>query len=162
MRAKRLTLPLAALLASTGCYRYAEIPVSDLKQGMSVRLQVSGVAVDRIRNSSSASLSLLDGFGVSGTVAGLGGDSLLVSVPRTVMEANVRQRTTVQDLLLFRTEVRDIQLRQFDRKRTTWAVVALGAVVAASVTFALQRGGRSQGTTQPPPPPPETRIPVFR
>jgi len=160
MRAKHLAVPLAVAIASSGCYRYAEIPVSDLTEGMSVRLQVSGVGVDRIRNSAGA--NLLDGFGVSGTVASLGGDTLLVSVPRTIMEANVRQRTTMQDLMLFRTEVREARRRQFDRKRTTWSIVALTAVVAASVAFALQRGGRSQGTTQPPPPPPEIRIPLFR
>jgi len=160
MRAKHFAVPLAVAVASSGCYRYAEIPVSDLTEGMSVRLQVSGVGVDRIRNSAGA--NLLDGFGVSGTVASLGGDTLLVSVPRTIMEANVRQRTTMQDLMLFRTEVREARRRQFDRKRTTWSIVALTAVVAASVSFALQRGGRSQGTTQPPPPPPEIRIPLFR
>lgn len=161
MRAKHIAVSLAAVVASSGCYRYAEIPVSELKEGMAVRLQVSGVGVDRIR-STSPSASLLEGFGVSGTVASAGGDTLLLSVPRTVLEANVRQRTTFQDLILFRTEVRDAQLRRFDRQRTTWAMVALGAVVAASVTFALQRGGRSSGSSQPPPPPPETRIPVFR
>jgi hypothetical protein len=162
MRAKHIAVPLAAVIASAGCYRYAEIPVSDLREGMSVQLQVSGVGVDRIRSSGSGGGSLLEGFGVSGTVASLGGDTLLLSVPRTVMEANVRQRTTLHDLMLFRTEVRDVRLRRFDRQRTTWAIVTLGAVVAASVTFALQRGGRSSGTNTPPPPPPETRIPLFR
>lgn len=160
MRATYLAVPLAALVATSGCYRYAEIPVSDLREGMSVRLEVTGVGVDRIRTTPSA--SLLDGFGVSGLVANTGGDTLLLSVPRTVMEANVRQRTTFHDLMLFRSEVRDARLRRLDRKRTTWTMVALGAVVAASVSFALQRGGRSTGTNQPPPPPPESRIPLFR
>jgi hypothetical protein len=160
MRATYLAVPLAALVATSGCYRYAEIPVSELREGMPVRLEVTGVGVDRIR--STPSMSLLEGFGVSGQVASVGGDTLLLSVPRTVMEANVRQRTTFQDLMLFRSEVRDARLRRLDRKRTTWAMVALGAVVAASVSLALQRGGRSTGNNPPPPPPPESRIPLFR
>lgn len=161
MRATFLLLPLTVVVGATGCYRYAEIPVADLRPGMSVRLQLSGTGVDRIRNGGSSDFRLLNGFEVSGTLSRAAADSLLLSVPTTVMEANVRQRTALQDLLLFRSEVGGARIRRFDRTRTTWTVVALGVAAAVSVTVALQRGGRAGGTIPPPPPPPETRIPLL-
>lgn len=159
----RSTLPVLSFLTlflTTGCYRYSEIPVADLSPGMTVRVSVSATGVDRLSSGDSGQARLLRERSVSGAVARADADSLVLAVPVTVMEANVRQRTALRDLALLRSEVRDARLRRFDRTRTTWTFVALGIAAAASVTFALQRGGRAGGTIPPPPPPPDNRIPL--
>ena len=160
MRSTLPALTLLTLFLTTGCYRYSEVPVAELAPGMSVRVNVSGTGVDRLSNGDSGQARLLKGMAASGTVSRAGTDSLVLAVPVTVMEANVRQRTALRELALLRSEVRAARLRRFDRTRTTWTFVALGIAAAASVTFALQRGGRAGGTIPPPPPPPEHRIPL--
>ncbi len=160
MHSRPFFIFVAVVSSLAGCYRYSEVPVGDLTTGMSVRLRLTGAGVDRLGGNDSGQARLVNGQTVSGTVTRSSADSLVVAVPVNVMEANVRQRTALQDFSLLRSDVREARLRQFDRTRTTWTVVALGAAVAASVGFALQRGGRAGGTIPPPPPPPEQRFPL--
>lgn len=160
MHSRPFFVLVAVVICLSGCYRYAAIPVPDLTTGMSVRLRLTGAGADRLGGSDSGQARLVNGQTVSGTVSRASAESLVVAVPVSVMEANVRQRTALRDFSLLRSDIRDARLRRFDRTRTTWAVVALGAAVAASVTFALQRGGRAGGTIPPPPPPPEQRSPL--
>jgi hypothetical protein len=151
---------LAVLTATTaGCYRYSPISVDSLLEGQTVRMELSAVAVDRVRQGGPDATKLLEGFLVNGTVSRLASDSFFVSVESSLLDAGVRARTVTHDLSLHRTDVQRATLRQLDRKRTTWTSVALGAVAIGSATFALRRGGRSGGTTPSPPGPPEMRIP---
>jgi hypothetical protein len=123
---------------------------------MDVRLELSAVAVDRLRRGPDSLAKLVDGFKVSGTVSELRGDSLLLAVPTSYMEANVRLQTQLHNLPLFRSDVQRVLSRQLDRKRTTWTGVAIGLVGVAAVAYVLDHGGgRSGGSTPNPPPPPE-------
>ena len=135
----------AGLTGGTGCYHYAALPVSELEPSMNVRVDLSGVAVDRLRGGPDSLSRLVDGFTVSGTVARLSADTVVVSVPKNYMEANVRLRTQLHDLPLLRSDVQRVQSRRLDRARTTWLGVGIGAVSAAAVAIVLDRGGQSSG-----------------
>ena len=147
------------IAGATGCYRYAPIGVGELQEGQTVRMQLSAVAVDRVRQGGPEESRLLEGFGVSGTVRRLASDSLFVTVESSLLDAGARARTVARDVPLLRSDVQHAALRRLDKKRTTWASVVLGAAAIGSVALALQRGGRSGGTTPNPPGPPETRFP---
>jgi len=147
--------------ASQGCYHYAPVPVTDLAPGVSVRMELSAVAVDRLRRGSDSVAKLLDGFNVSGTISRVAGDSLLVLVPTSYMEANVRLKTQEHPVALLRSDVERVRLRRLDRTRTTWIGVAAGAVAAGAVVYVLDHGGRSSGGTPKPADPPDSRSPVL-
>ena len=157
----RSVLSLAvAGLTTTACYHYAPVPVTELAPEMSVRVELSGVGVDRIRRGPDSLARLVKGFKVNGTISRLAADSLLLSVPTSYMEANVRLRTQLHNLALFRSEVQRVHRRQLDKTRTTWAGVALGAATAASIAYVLQRRDQSAGGNPRPPEVPETLIPL--
>jgi hypothetical protein len=142
---RALAVATACLAAGTGCYHYAPLQVTEIEPAMTVRLELSGVAVDRLRRGPDSLARLVNGFDVSGTVSRINGDSVVLSVPTSYMEANVRLRKQLHDLPLFRSDVQRAQWRRLDRARTTWMGVAVGAVGAASVAYVLNRGGRSSG-----------------
>jgi hypothetical protein len=155
--ARRLGVGVAAavLATSAACYRYAPVPVTDLTPAMDVRVQLSAVAVDRLRRGPDSVAKLVDGFNVSGTVSELRGDSLLLAVPTTYMEANVRLQTQLHNLALLRSDLQQVTSRRLDKRRTTWTGVAIGLVGAAAVAYVLDHGGRSSGSTPKPPDPQE-------
>jgi hypothetical protein len=160
--ARRLTRAALAVLlgAAGGCYRYKPVPVSALAPDMSVRLELSAVAGDRLRTGPDSLHRLVDGFNVSGTVARLESDTLLLAVPTSYMEANVRLKTELHNLPLLRSDVQRVQSRRLDRARTTWTGVALGVLAAASAAYVLNKGGRSTGGIPKPGDPPEILIPA--
>ncbi len=125
---------------------------------MTVRLELSAVAVDRLRQGPDSLAKLVDGFTVSGTVSQLRGDSVLLSVPTSYMEANVRLRTQMHDLPILRSDVQRVKSRRLDRARTTWTGVAIGAIAAASVAYVLSHGGESSGSSGKPVDPSEIRL----
>src|SRR5262245_43391357 len=105
-RAHRIVTTVAVLVgAAQGCYHYAPVPVTQLSPGESVRMELSAVAVDRLRRGSDSVAKLLDGFNVSGTLSRVAGDSLLVLVPTSYMEANVRLKTQEHPVALLRSDV---------------------------------------------------------
>jgi hypothetical protein len=146
--------------AATGCYRYVSVPVAELAPDMPVRMRLSAVAVDRLRAQPDSAARLLDGFSVSGTVSQLGSDTVLLAVPKSFMEANVRLKTEQHALRLLRSDVQYAESRRLDRARTTWTGVALGVVAAASAVYVLNRGGRSSGSNPKPVDPAELVVPV--
>jgi hypothetical protein len=125
---------------------------------MTVKLELSAVAVDRIRQGPDSLAKLVDGFTVSGTVSQLRGDSLVLSVPTSYMEANVRLRTQMHDLSLLRSDVQRVTSRQLDRARTTWTGVAFGALAAGGVAYVLSHGGDASGSNNKPVDPSEIRL----
>ena len=160
----RRSLAIVACCATfgTGCYRYASVPVESLTPDMSVQLELSAVAVDRLRRGPDSVARLVNGFTVSGTVSRLRGDSLLLVVPTSVMEANVRLTTQNHDLPLLRTDVQSVRSRRLDRARTTWTGVVLGALAAGAVVYVLDHGGDASGGTSKPVDPSERRgLPVV-
>jgi hypothetical protein len=160
----RRTISAALLaLAAAGCYRYGPVQVGEIEPGASVRMRLSGNAVDRLRNGAAADGDLLDGFSMTGRVTRAGPDTIVMEVPTMVMEANVRPRTVYQGISLARSEVQAAELRRIDRRRTTWVVAGIGSAIAASVVVALRGNERTGGNLPPGGGPPEIRFPLgFR
>jgi hypothetical protein len=130
---------------------------------MSVQLDLSAVAVDRIRRGPDSLAKLLDGFTVSGTVSRLKGDSVLLAVPTSVMEANVRLVTQTHDLPILRSDVQGVRSRRLDRARTTWTGVAVGVLAAGAVVYVLNHGSESSGSSSKPTDPSEFRaLPILQ
>lgn len=128
---------------------------------MTVQMELSAVAVDRMRHGPDSLVRLVDGFNVSGTVSRVSGDSVLLSVPTSYMEANVRLKTQLHRLPLLRTDVQRVRERRLDRARTTWAGAAVGAVAVLSAAYVLNWGGESKGSIPKPVDPAENRIPIL-
>ena len=152
---------VAALVGSQGCYHYAPVQVADLAPGTSVRMELSAVAVDRLRRGPDSVAKLIDGFNVTGTVSRVAGDSVLVMVPTSYMEANVRLKTEEHPVTLLRSDVERVRLRRLDRTRTTWIGVAAGAVAAGAVVYVLDHGGRASGGSTKPGDVADSRSPVI-
>jgi hypothetical protein len=153
-----LAVTAVCLAGGTGCYHYAPLPITELEPAMTVRMELSGVAVDRLRRGPDSVARLVNGFNVSGTVARLNADSVVVSVPTSYMEANVRLKTQLHDLPLFRSDVQRVQWRRLDRARTTWVGVGVGVVGATAIALVLNRGGRSSGGIPKPVDPVDARM----
>src|SRR4051812_12235874 len=160
--ARRLTRAALAVCfgAAGGCYRYQPVEVSALAPDMSVRMELSAVAVDRLRTGPDSLHRLIDGFNVSGTVARLESDTVLLAVPTSYMEANVRLKTEMHNLPLLRSDVQRVQSRRLDRTRTTWMSVALGVLAVSSAAYVLNKGGKSTGGSPKPGDPPEMLVPA--
>jgi hypothetical protein len=148
---------LAVCVSTASCYSYATVPASELTPSMAVRMELSGVAVDRIRSGPDSARRLLDGFKVSGTISRMAADSIVVAVEESYMEKNVRLRTQLHDLPLLKSDVRHVESRRLDRKRTTWVAVGLGVAAAASTAVVLNFGGRSSGSIPKPVDPVDSR-----
>ena len=149
---------LCSICVAGGCYSYAAVPVESITPAMTVQLELSAVAVDRLRHGPDSLARLVDGFTVSGTVSKLCGDSVLLAVPTSVMEANVRLRTQLHDLPILRSDVQGVKSRRFDRVRTTVTGVAAGVVAAGAVAYVLNHGGNSSGSNGKPVDPSEIRV----
>ena len=158
---RALVSAVVALVGSQGCYHYAPVQVTDLAPGTSVQMELSAVAVDRLRRGPDSVAKLLDGFNVSGTVSRVAGDSVLVMVPKSYMEANVRLKTEDHPVALLRSDVERVRLRRLDRMKTTWVGVAAGAVAAGAVVYVLDRGGRASGGSTKPGDVADSRSPVI-
>lgn len=156
-----LVAAVAALAGSQGCYHYAPVRVTDLSPGLSVKMELSAVAVDRLRRGPDSVAKLLDGFNVSGTVSRVAGDSVLVMVPKSYMEANVRLKTEEHPVALLRSDVERVRLRRLDRAKTTWIGVAAGAVAAGAVVYVIDHGGRASGSSTKPGDVADSRSPVI-
>ena len=148
-------------MSSIGCYHYAVVPPNELVPSMTVRAELSAVAVDRLRQAPDSVSKLVDGFNVTGTVARLSADSVTLSVPTSYMEANVRLKTQLHDLPLLRSDLQRVRERRLDRARTTWIGAGLGAALVVSAGYALDWGGKSKGSTTKPIDPVDSRIPVL-
>jgi hypothetical protein len=148
-----------AQLATAGCYRYIDVPVSTLQPGADVRARLSAVAVDRLREGGNGVGRLIEDFTVSGKVSRLPSDSLVLEVPFAQADATIRGPSMLASVALARGDLRSTELRQIDRSRTTLTVVAIGVAAVAFAVFAVNRGGKSLGTIPPPGGPTETRLP---
>ena len=150
---------LAAQLATVGCYRYTDVPVSSLHPGADVRARLTAVAVDRLRDGGNGVGRLIEDFSVTGRVSRLPSDSLVLDVAFAQPDATSRGPSMLASVALARGDLRSTELRRIDRGRTTLTVAAIGAAAVAFAVFAVNRGGRSLGTIPPPGGPTESRIP---
>lgn len=154
-------LALATLvLSGSACYRYVPVPVAELRPDEGARVQLTAMAVERIRRGPPEDVRLLDGFAMNGTVARVGGDSLVLSLPvSSTTDIAVRPTTFFRPFALPVTDIRQAEMRLLDRTRTTWTVVAVGVLTAAAAVYAVQRGGLATGGKAPPIDPVDARLP---
>ena len=153
---------VAALLGTSACYSYQPVQLGELKANSSVRVQLTGMAVEQLRNGKNGEARLLDDFSVSGTVPRLSRDSLVLSVQTSQSsDAMTRPVTFFQPLPLARSDLRSAEVRRLDRKRTTITSTVLGALAIGAAAYAIAHGGEASGTTPPNGGPNEVRVPVF-
>lgn len=156
-----LALALGATL-STGCYTYQPVALSELTPESTVRLQLSGTAVERLRNGTNNEARLLDDFSVSGKVARLSSDSIVVSVQTSQSsDAMTRPVNFFQPLPLSRSDLRTAEVRRLDRKRTTITATVLTVLSIGAAVYAIKHGGEASGSTPPNGGPNEVRVPLL-
>jgi hypothetical protein len=158
--ARRALALLPLLLLLPACYRTAPIDLAALPEGANARFVLSGQAVERFRRDP-LQAALLDDFSVTGRLDRRSADSLLVSVATRTVEAGAASSTVRRTLTLAPSEVRTVEQRTLDRRRTRWTAIGLGVATVAASSFVVYRGGRSSGNSGRPVDPTEQRWPVW-
>ena len=155
-------LVLCSAVTTTGCYTYQRASLSELKPDMTVRAELTAVAVDRFRNSPNGERRLITGFEVDGLVASASADSVIVSVP-TSSDTDPLARGMVfrQPITLRQADVQRVDLRTLDRRKTAWTSAILTTLGLAAAVYAIRRGGESSGSTPVPGGPNEVRVPAM-
>lgn len=150
------------LLASTtaACFRYAEVPIASLRPGHQVRAQLTGSAVERLRNGGHGEARLLDDFSLTGRIERAPSDSLVFAIEVAPPDATQRTMRELATVALTRGEVRRAELRTLDRKKSFLTGAAISAAAVLFAVYAVKRGGEGSGTTSQPTSPPEIRIPL--
>lgn len=150
---------LVVLLPMTGCYTYAEVPLTSLSPGVQARLRFSQDGFGRVVNQAAMNGVPIESFdltarGVVGRVVAAGGETMTLQLRGAggaVFDAQVPV-----------VAIEESALRRFNAKRTVLAVAAVAALTAA--TFAT---GVIGGTTSSTPPPggddfaPRHSVPIF-
>jgi hypothetical protein len=148
----------ALLIAATNgaCYRYAPVTLGAAASSSEVRVRVTEAAAARLSPDLGAFTTEIDG-----QLAPQGADSVSVAIPIERAYRGITVGTTTQTLYLGRSEIVEVQRRQFDRVRTTLVsagvVVGFGLLAAAVVQLADPNPDSQDGPPVPPPSP--TRIP---
>lgn len=154
-------LVLAAIVTNTACYSYRTIPLTGVEAGTPVRARLTAVGLDRLQRSGIPEARLVKDFRLTGVISRLTTDSVILGVEQSVMEANVRVRTTYTDLPLLRNELQQVDLRTLNRRKSTVVGLALTAAAVVGVAIAIERGGRSTGTVPPQGGPADHVIPAW-
>lgn len=136
---------LVVLLPMSGCYSYAEVPLTSLSPGVQARLRFSQDGFGRVVNQAAMNGVPVESFdltarGVVGRVVVAGGETMTLQLRGAggaVFDAQVPV-----------VAIEESALRRFNAKRTVLAVAGVAALTAA--TFAT---GVIGGTTSSPPPP---------
>lgn len=158
----RGVLLAVAIVPTIGCYEFTAIPVSDLRPGVHVRTQISGAGLDRLRRGPEGQAVDLRSLTINGHVSEVGADSVLLRVPRTLLEADFRAQIVNQHVQLARSEVASVSSRQLNRRKTAFLVAGLAALGTA-VVIGVHNGAGASNPIVSPGGPPETRIPLaFR
>jgi hypothetical protein len=129
--AVRCATQFACVVFLAGCYRYAPAQLEEVAPGTEVRTQLSGIGVERLRQGEGMS-RLLDGFSVTGKLAEIRSDGVVLSVPNTIIQADYRARVLTQNLFLARSEVVRTEIRRLDAKKTA-LFGAVGLAIAAFI-----------------------------
>jgi len=162
LRAVPAVVATAALSLASACFSYQPAQVAELTPTTNVRIELTAPGVERLRNGSNNEARLLRDFSLDGKLAQVNGDSLVVNIPTTTTpDAGARAMTFSQPVTIARTEVRRSEVRVLDRKRTTITSIAIGTLSLAAAIYAIDRGGRSSGTTPVPGGPNEIRLPAL-
>jgi hypothetical protein len=144
-------------LASGGCFTYAPVAFESVKSNENVRVRVTDDAAARLSKDLGAFATELDG-----ELAPQPHDSVSIGVSIDRAYRGVTVGTTTQQLYLARSEIIEVQRRQFSKSHTVLmsAGIAVGfGVLAAGIVQLVDPNGPSDSQPTPPPPPQLRRPP---
>ena len=141
-------------LALSACYAYTAAPPSGARLGERVRVRISGAEADRLESMLGQSGRTIEGDLLEQADSSISlGVTLPYQLDATTMPSRAQQRIVIP-----RTELQELQLRQLDKVRTSLLVgigVAGVVAIAASKGSSLLGGGGAGGS------PNERRDPVM-
>ena len=135
---------------AAACYRYVPIAPDAAASRDEVRIRLTEDAAARLSKDLGAYVTEIDG-----QFAPQGADSVAITIPIERQYHGMTVGTTSQVLYLGRSEVVEVEKRQFDRART--ALVTAGTVVGFGILAAgivQLTDPNSDSQDHPPPPPP--------
>ncbi len=147
-------LALLLLLALSGCYAYVPVVDDGLTPGDDVRLRLSAPTATTVSERIGRPIR-----SVEGPLLLLSSDSLRVNVGWGAIYAGTVFEGRRDTLQFHRSQILEVDRREFSRFRTGLAAAALTAGVVALIR-AITAGG--QGTPDPGEPPPTFGIPPGR
>lgn len=159
-RARRRVVACALLPLLGACYRTAPVDLAALPEGASAKFVLSGEAVERMRRDPGQA-ALLDDFAVTGELARRSADSLTIAIVSRTVEAGAVTSTMRRELRLAPADVRSVQQRTLDKRRTRLMAISLAAGTAVASSFIVYSGGRSTGNSGRPVDATEQRIPLW-
>jgi hypothetical protein len=132
---------------TTGCYTYAPIELATVTPGMDVRARVRATTAEQL----GPSLGMSDARLLSGSVVDLTPDGVTLRVESVRAGTIGAPEGLLQQILISRADVLELESKRLDQGRTRLAVAA-GVVGAAALAVTIVRG-RSTGesaVTEPP------------
>jgi hypothetical protein len=145
------TLGSATWLLSA-CYSYMAAPSSQLRVGEHVRVRVSGAEAERLESTVNVSDRRIEGELLEQADSNIAlGVTLPTSPSSSTLPEQLEQRVVIP-----RADLQDVELRRFDRFRTTLLV---GGVAAGVVAIAAAKGSSLLGGSGATGSPNERRVP---
>ena len=138
------TLGIALCALCSGCFSYIAMPSAGVHVGDQIRVHLSGAEADRL----GAQLGW-DDRTIEGELVQQGDTAIVIAASLRPRGADVGlvDRTTVQQIVISRSGVQEVQTRRLDKFRTALLIggAAGVALAVASSTGALQPGSRGSG-----------------
>lgn len=143
---------------AAACYKYTNIGPGEIPVGANVRAQLSDDGEQRIRNVVGIAGKGLKNRQLQGHVLGTDQDGILLNVPWAERQyaAWYESQYLEQRIRVHREEIREIELRVFDRTKT--AVFAVGGAAAVAFVLLKTLGGEAGGSVPTTNPAPDERI----
>ena len=140
----RACLLLVLVVLSVGCHRYVPAQIGDVSPGMEIRLRLSDEGAERVEE-----FTGLRRAEVSGELLEWS-DEVLVSMPAP-NQVGMNGRSLQQRVVVGADQVLGIDVREFDRTRTTLFVSGVSVVVGAALITAVAKlfGGTEKGEIPP-------------
>jgi len=142
-------------LANSACYSYVPVSLTAVTAKEDVRVRVTESAATRLSETLGAFSTEIDG-----EISREGSDSVSIGVTIDRAYRGTTVGTTTQRLSLGRSEVLEVQRREFSRSRTillsAGTVVGFG-LLAAGIAQLVDPNGPPDNQTTPPPPSPLRR-----
>ena len=143
----RYSALVSAMLLS-GCYSYQAVRMAEVPVGVPVRARLAPEEAVRVGDILGVETRVFEGQLLSRSDSG----TLLLRVPTMVREHAASTGVVYQNVTISAGGVQDIEVRKFNRGRTTAVVVIASVAVASAVTAALvaqlqPNGGPGKGGT---------------
>lgn len=149
-------LVLLLLFPLSGCYSYVPVLGDGLAPGDDVRLRLSAPTATTVSERVGRPIR-----SVEGPLLAFTSDSLQVDVGWGAIYAGTVFEGRRDTLQFHRSQVLEVDRREFSRVRTGLTAVALTTGAVALIRM-ITGGGQSQGPPDPGPPPPVMSIPFGR